>query len=372
MQPKKFSPIMMLAGEASGDLYGGHLVKALKTLNPDLQFFGMGGPRMKEAGVDIHVQAKEVAVVGALEVLTHFFRILRAARHLKKLIKEKKPCLLILIDFPDFNFHIAKFAKKLKIKIFYYISPQVWAWRKGRVKTIKKLVDLMMVILPFEVDFYKKENFSVCFEGHPLIDIVKPDLQPLLKKTYPTIGLLPGSRDEEIKQLLPVLIETALMLKKDYPNAHFILPLASTLSKEMILPYLEKNNLPLDIISNQTYAALASCDVIITASGTITLEAALLQTPMVIIYKLKTLSYLLGRLLVKVPHIGLCNLIANERIVPELLQNEVTPERISIEVKKILNDTSVIKTKLLKIRNLLGEKDVNQRIAITVSKLISK
>ncbi len=372
MENKK---IMILAGEASGDMYGAHLVQAMKAQAPQLEFFGMGGPQMAAAGVIQAVDAATVSVVGISEVFSHLPAILRAARILKKTLLTKKPDLLILIDFPDFNFHIAKFAKKLNIKIFYYISPQVWAWRKGRIKTIRKLIDKMMVILPFEVDFYQKNNVRVCFEGHPLIDIVKADTHTLLDSSKrPLIGLLPGSRHGEINRLFPTLLAAAQQLKHHYPEAQFVVPLAPTVTKAMLTPYLSPlRSLPIQFIENQTYTVLSTCDVVIAASGTVTLEAALLETPMVIIYRLKPLSYYLGKYLVKLPFFGLCNLIANEKIVPELLQAEANPHTITYEVRRILDNDAVrqkMKHQFAALKQQLGQTGVTTRIASAALEMI--
>ncbi|MBI5447504.1 MAG: lipid-A-disaccharide synthase [Gammaproteobacteria bacterium] len=367
--------IMILAGEASGDMYGARLVEAMRAQEPALHFLGMGGTQMRAADVDIRVDAASVAVVGITEVLSQLSIIMKALRTLKQALLDEKPRLLILIDFPDFNFQIAKFAKKHQIKIFYYISPQVWAWRKSRIQTLKKTVDLMAVILPFELELYQKAGVPVCFEGHPLVDEVNTHRvthQPL-PHTHPCIGLLPGSRHSEIQRLMPLLVECAEKLKISYPFAQFILPLAPTLKREDIEAYLQHTTLPLRIVSAPLPQALANCDAAIVASGTATLEVALLALPMVIIYRVKKLSFYLGKLLIKVDHIGLCNLIAGERIVPELIQAEANSTRIVSEIRKILDNEPYrlqMKQKLGQISTRLGPQGATQRIARAALALI--
>lgn len=365
--------IVILAGEASGDMYGAQLVAALRTYQPDLQFLGMGSSKMAAAGVELIVNANDVSVVGAVEVLTHFPAIYRAAKKLKALLRHEKPDLLILIDFPDFNFHIGQYAKRLHIPIAYYISPQVWAWRKGRIHTIKKFVDLMTVILPFEVEFYRKHNIPVFFAGHPLVDLVKTtsskeaSLKTFeLNNSHPIIGLLPGSRHSEIRRLLPTILESARLLKQRYPNAQFILPLAHTLTPDSIAPYLQGYQLPITIIKQGHHNALQLCDLTITASGTMTLEIALLAIPQIVIYKFATLSYWLAKLLIRVPYFALCNLVANDALAPEFFQEEANPERIATEAQAILDHPqrqALIRDKCLALKTTLGKQQVTDKIA---------
>lgn len=368
--------ILMLAGEASGDMYGAALARALKEKKPDLLLSGMGSQAMRAAGVDLLIDASTVSVVGATEVITHLPAIFRAIKRLKHFLKTEKPQLLILIDFPDFNFHIGKFAKKLGIPVAYYISPQVWAWRKNRIHDLKKFVDLMLVILPFEAPFYRKHQIPVCYEGHPLVDWVhsplsKPDFceKYHLSEDKPIIGILPGSRHSELKRLLPILVQTAEKCQETYPDAQFVLPLAPTLLADDLKPYLTQSKVRIQIIDSHRYAVIHACDLTLSASGTVTLETALLNTPQIILYRLGRLSYWIGKALIRVPFFGLCNLIAGKAIVPELLQDDANPERLHACVQSILNDPkkqAQIREDYQALRTQLGEQQVTDRLASTL------
>jgi lipid-A-disaccharide synthase len=365
--------ILIVAGETSGDLHGAHLVKAATCLDPDLRFYGVGGKHLRNTGTDVIFDSSEVAVVGIVEVFSKLRSIYRAFRWLKKSLDRDRPTLAILIDFPDFNLRLAKEANKRGIPVFYYISPQVWAWRRGRVKKIAKLVPKLVVILPFEVSFYRKRGVDCEFVGHPLIDIVKPHLSKeetlevfRLDKDKRTIGLLPGSRREEVQQLLPVLLKSALLLLQDFPNLQFIMPLAPAIDRLEVEKCIGRYSLNVRIADEHIYDVLNICDLVITASGTATLEAAIMNTPMIIVYKVSFLSYLVARLLVKVKDIGLVNLIAEKRIAPELVQGEASPVNIFNETSKLLKNPhllSTIKAELEKVREKLGSPGASQRAA---------
>ena len=308
-----------------------------------------------------------------VEVFSKLRPIYRIFRWLKRSLDWDKPALAILIDFPDFNLRLAKEANKRGIPVFYYISPQVWAWRKGRVKKIAKLVHKLVVILPFEVPFYRERGVDCEFVGHPLIDIVKPHLSKgkaldifRLAKDKRTIGLLPGSRREEVQNLLPVLLKSAHLLLRDFPNLQFIIPIAPAINRFEVEKYIADSNVDIRVVEEHTYDVLNVCDLIITASGTATLEAAIMRTPMIIVYKVSFLSYLVGRLLVKVKNIGLVNLIAEKRIVPELIQGQASPINIFNEASKMLKNPhllSVIKGELDKVKEKLGNPGTSQRAA---------
>jgi lipid-A-disaccharide synthase len=356
--------IMIVAGEASGDLHGANLVREAGKLDPGLFFFGIGGPRMREAGVETLVDASQMAVVGLVEVIAHFGVISHAYLTLKKIIATDPPDLLILIDYPDFNLRIAKLAKRAGIRVLYYISPQVWAWRVGRVKKIGRVVDRMAVVFPFEVPFYEREGVPVTFVGHPLVDTAHPSMPRAdaqahfrLDPARKTIGLFPGSRIHEIKRLLPVILESAKILKERFPDLQFILPLSTSLSMADIAPYLQSSGLDITVAEGQSYDVIQVCDAVITVSGTVTLEIALLEVPMVIIYRVSPLTYEVGKRLVKVDHMGICNIVAGERIVKELLQHEAEPGQIAGEIERILTDpvyAASIRDKLSAVRGKLG------------------
>jgi lipid-A-disaccharide synthase len=365
--------ILIVAGETSGDLHGAHLVKAALSLDPKLQFYGVGGEHLRSMGTEVIFDSSEVAVVGIVEVFSKLRSIIRAFRWLKRSLDVDKPALAILIDFPDFNLRLAQQANKRGIPVFYYISPQVWAWRKGRIKKIAKLVHKLVVILPFEVSFYRQRGIDCEFVGHPLIDIVKPHLSKekareifRLDKDKRTIGLLPGSRREEVQKLLPVLLKSAHLLLRDFSELQFIMPIAPAINRCEIEEYIRRFNVEVRLVDEHIYDMLNICDIIITASGTATLEAAIMNTPMVIVYKVSFLSYLVGWLLVKVKNIGLVNLIAERRIVPELIQGQASPINIFNETSKMLKNPhllSTIKGDLKRVREKLGNQGASQRAA---------
>lgn len=373
--------VMIVAGEASGDLHGSALVREAFTRDPALIFFGMGGPLMRAAGVDTLVDAREMAVVGLVEVIAHFPTIARAFLKLKECLRTDPPDLLILIDYPDFNLRLAGIARKAGVKVLYYISPQVWAWRVGRVKKIARLVDRMAVVFPFEVPFYEKEGVPVSFVGHPLVDTVHQGM-PLeearrlfgLTGSRSTIGLFPGSRTQEIRTHLPIIVEAARILKKHDPDTQFILPVASSLSRCDVEPFLDENELGVVVVEGKNYDVINVCDAIITVSGTVTLEIALMGVPMVIIYRVSPVTYRIGKRLIQVDHIGLCNIVADERIVKELIQHEATPELIAGEIEKIVNDPEyamVIRENLKRVGERLGTGDCSSRVAAILMEMIA-
>ncbi len=372
--------ILIVAGETSGDLLGAHLVKAVLSMDPRLRFYGVGGKHLRSMGMEVVFDNSEVAVVGILEVFSRLRSLYRMFRWLKRSLEREKPTLAILIDFPDFNLRLAKEANKRGVPVFYYISPQVWAWRRGRVKKIAKLVHKLLVVLPFEVPFYRQRGIECEFVGHPLIDIVKPHLSKEeahekfhLDGDKRTIGLLPGSRREEVQNLLPVLLKSAHLLLRDFPNLQFIIPLAPAIDRFQVEKYIEDSNLDIRVVGEHIYDVFNICDLIITASGTATLEAAIMGTPMIIVYKVSFLSYLVGRLLVKVKSIGLVNLIAEKRIVPELIQGQASPINIFNEASEMLRNPrllSMIRGELRKVREKLGSPGTSQRAAQILYRII--
>lgn len=348
--------ILIIAGEASGDLLGAHLAKSLKSLDPQLKLAGMGGKKMCEAGIDVFIDAKKLAVVGILEIISQLGYILRARHCLKNRFKNERPDLVIFIDYPGFNLHMAKKAKKAGIKVLYYVSPQIWAWRYGRIKKIKKYVDHMAVLFPFEEKLYKRENIPVSLVGHPLIDIAVPSLSREqvhqkfgLSEEKPIIGLFSGSRSQEVSRLLPIMTSATRLIKKRIPNAQLVLPLAPNFSPQDVRNYLFPE---IKIIEDNTYNILSVCDVAIAVSGTVTLEIALYQIPFVILYKVTPLTYWLGKRLIQVPFIGLSNLVAEERITPEFIQHQATPQAISNEICLLLKDLTYRRSYLNKLKLL--------------------
>ncbi|WP_298432787.1 lipid-A-disaccharide synthase [Geobacter sp.] len=372
--------VMIVAGEASGDLHGSNLVKEALRLDPSLSFFGIGGSRMREAGVQTLVDASEMAVVGLVEVLAHFDVIARAFTTMKRILRSDPPDLLVLIDYPDFNLMLASVARRAGVKVLYYISPQVWAWRVGRVKKIARLVDHMAVVFPFEVPFYEKEGVPVTFVGHPLADIVRPTMARGeavaafgLDPGRRTVGLFPGSRRGEIARLFPVILESAALLKERNPELQFILPLAPSLSSADIKPQLAASGLEVTVIRDTVYDVMQVCDAIVTVSGTVTLEIALMGVPMAIIYKVSPLTYHVGKRLIRVDHIGICNIVAGERVVPELIQHEASAERIAAEIGRYLDDgeyAAAVRGRLSLVKEKLGAGGCSARVAALVCEMI--
>ncbi len=378
------SKIMIITGEASGDLHGANLVRSLHSKNPDLQFCGMGGEELASLGVEILYDAAKVSVVGVFEIFSHLKDIWLAQRVLRRRLIQDPPDLLILIDLPDFNLMLAKKAKKLGIPVFYYISPQLWAWRSGRVKTMKARVDKIGVILPFEEEFFCKRGVEAEYVGHPLLDTVKVGAtreQFFERHEIPgdtlCIGLFPGSRKREVSSLLPIFLSAAESLQKKVPEKIvFFIPKASTIdNQEFAAAGLRRYQQHLDIriIEEDRYSMMAACDVVVTASGTVTLELAILEVPMIVVYKLAPLTYQLGKRLVKVEFFSLVNLIAGYAAVPELLQHEVTAEKIAGELLAITTTSArkqKMKQALKEVRAKLGESGASDKAATVALQML--
>jgi len=374
--------VFIIAGEASGDVHGANLVKAMAAADPSLSFRGVGGRELREAGVQLLWDAAEVAVVGLLEVARHLLTIARAFRLAINTLRIWQPHLLILIDYPDFNLLVARKAKQLGIPVMYYISPQVWAWRSGRVKTIRRCVDRMVVLFPFEETLYREAGVPVSFVGHPFLDAVTVrDREQLGRRLgvslggRPLVGLLPGSRQNEVRALLPIMLEAAASLVRRMPHAHFLLPLASTIRADQVRPLLQGRDLPLTVMEGRTHEAIQACELIVAASGSVTLEAAILGTPLVVVYKVHRLSYEVGRRLIRVKHIGLVNLVAGETVAPELIQEQVTAEGVVKEVMGILEDPGRqgwIRSRLEEVRRRLGSPGASFRAAEIALSLLGR
>jgi lipid-A-disaccharide synthase len=373
--------VLIIAGEASGDLYGGNLVEAIRTVDPSIYFLGVGGSHMKKAGVRLLRHAEEMAVVG-LPGAKRLLTILEAFREVSASLTHWRPDLVILIDYPEFNLMLAGRAKRYGIPVMYYVSPQIWAWRSARINTIRSRVDRMVVILPFEERLYQEAGVKVSFVGHPLLDIIAPENEEgslgwRYGKQASTrlIGLLPGSRSSEVSRLLPVMLEVAAILVDMIPKVHFLVPLAPTIGREQINPHLNGRNLPLTVVTESTHEVIRACELIVAASGTVTLEAAILGTPLVVVYKVNPLTYWLGKRLVKVNHLALANIIAGETVAPELIQHEVTPERVARESMKIFNDArrrEWIKRRLQDVREQLGTPGASDKAAAIALELMGE
>lgn len=379
------SKIMIVTGEASGDLHGANLVRSLKSKNSDLQFCGMGGSELASLGVEIIFDAAKVSVVGFFEVFSHLKDIWHAQRLLRQRLATDPPDLLILIDLPDFNLLLAKKAKKLGIPVFYYISPQLWAWRSGRVKTIKARVDKIGVILPFEEEFFRERGVEAYYVGHPLLDTVKTGVTKTqfcklhdISDKARCIGLFPGSRKREVSSLLPIFLSAAKSLQDNSPDKIiFFIPKASTIGSHEFdaagLPGYQQN-LDIRIIEDNRYDMMAACDAVVTASGTVTLELAILEVPMIVVYKLSPLTYQLGKRLVKVDFFSLVNLIAGYAAVPELLQHEVTAGKIAEELSAITTQPArmqEMKQALKEVKDKLGESGASEKAATVALQMLA-
>ena len=373
---------MIIAGEASGDLHGSKLVLAMHEKNSDLFFCGIGGQALRDAGVKIILDASQLAVVGLTEVFSKIPSLFRGMSVAKKLLKSLKPDLLIIIDFPDFNLNVAVTAKKTGIPVLYYISPQLWAWRPGRVKKIRKLVEHVAVILPFEKDFYKRHQVKVSFVGHPLLDThlsTEESLVAANTEDIPVIGFLPGSRDREIATLLPVMLQSARILLERDKNMKFIVSVAPSIKRKFVETIVEeyRGEYDFELVSDTVENVLKRCRLAVVASGTVTLEAAIYGIPMIIIYKVSPFTYWLGRMLVRsrVKNFGLVNLIAGREISPELLQGEASSKKIADMAFEMLNDASGLektRNELLGIRDMLGGPGASKRVADIALNMLEK
>jgi lipid-A-disaccharide synthase len=374
--------VLIIAGEASGDHHAARLVEELHKLNPHVSFSGIGGEKMRAAGVETLVDTAEMAVMGFVEVLRNYRFLKGVLERMRDELRTNRPDLLILVDYPGFNLRLAETAHELGIKVLYYISPQVWAWKKKRVFKIKKLVDMMAVVFPFETACYGTVGVPVEFVGHPLVDEVKSDFSREaildefgLDPARPVLGLFPGSRQSEVIRLLPLMLQSAEQIKSVIPEIQFLMPRASTLSVELLQPSIDASGLEIKLISGRPYDVMRGCDTIISASGTATLEIGLMQVPLVVTYKMAALSYHIFSYLVKLDHIALCNIVAGERIAPELIQKEATVENITRETLTLLQDkrrAAEMRERMGKIRGKLGASGASENIARLTLKMLSE
>ena len=373
--------LVIVAGEASGDMHAAHLIETLKRLDPSITFSGLGGPKMRAAGVDLYEDLTKMAVVGFWEVVKHYKDIKKAFNLILKKIDETAVDAVILVDYPGFNLRLARELKKRNIKVIYYISPQVWAWKQKRVHFIKKNVDKMLVLFQFEKDLYANFGINVEFIGHPLIDTIKTHgakesflLSNNLSPEKLTIGILPGSREKEIENLLPVMLDAAKRLAGEFPQIQFLIIKAPTIARSSIKQYLQRNSLTCQIIDDNIHDGVNACELCMVASGTATLETAILQKPMVVVYKTSLLTWILAKLFVKIADIGLVNVVAGRRIVPECVQFQATGRRIAAELKNIFTDELKIadmKTNLKAVKESLGPGGASLRAAGEVLKTLN-
>lgn len=369
--------IVLSAGEASGDRLGAGLAHALRRKCPEIQLLGMGGPQMADAGVQLVQDASEVAVVGIQEVLAHLPAIRRAMRSLETVLRDERPDLLVPIDFPDFNLRLAKRARRAGVDVVYFVSPQVWAWRRGRVRTIRRLVRRMLVLFPFEMDFYERAGVPVTFVGHPVAaEPPEPrSRQELcaaagLDPEREAIALVPGSRRSEVSRLLPPMLEAVRRIRQRRPEMQSLVTLAPGLSRE----WFDAQVASVDVGDVRVHAGdfpevLSACSAGVVASGTASLEAAVTGLPIVVVYRMGFFSHLIGRALVRLPHVAMPNLVAGRRVVPELIQGECNADRIAEELLRYLeqpDESSKVRAELGEIRGRLGGPGVFERAADSI------
>ncbi len=371
--------VLIVAGETSGDLHGAALMRSMKARVPGLEFRGIGGTRMAEEGLQAIRHVREMNFMGLAEVIRHLPLIRRTMRETEELLDSWKPQLVILIDYPGFNLKLAERVKRRGIPVMYYISPQLWAWHRSRVKLVAKYVDRMVVLFDFERDFYQRHGIEADFVGHPLLDTVRPArgrkefLASIGAGELPVVGLLPGSRIQEIHRILPPMAESVAHIERESGPVRAVLGCAPDIDDEVYRPFLDGTSIiPLRGV---TYDIMAHSDALVVTSGTATLEAGISGTPMVIVYRTSPLTYTIGKLLVQVPDIGLINIVAGSRVVPELWQHEVTPANISSHVSRILRDARLRETvvqSLSEARSRLGQSGASDRAASVALELMGR
>jgi lipid-A-disaccharide synthase len=371
--------LLISSGETSGDLYGAEMVRHLRDLTGTVSAFGLGGDRLQAEGTALIAHARDLAVVGLFEVVSHLTRIRRVFHRVLSEVDRERPDVAVLIDYPDFNLRLARELKARGVPVVYYVSPQVWAWRRGRLATIRDTVTRMLVIFPFEEALYREAGIPVSFVGHPLVDLVRPEPdRPAFVRSLgldperPLVALLPGSRRQELAHHLERLAGTVDLMRRRRPDLQFALALAPSLDAAATAAALDGR--PVAIVTGRTQAVLSSCTAAVVASGTATVEAALLDAPMVVVYRLSAITYALGRRFVSVPHYAMVNLIAGRRLVPEIIQREFTPERTSAEALALLEDEtrrSAMLAGLEEVRRRLGAPGASARAAQEVKDVLS-
>ncbi len=377
---------LIVAGEASGDRHAARLVTAMRASarNRDLEFFGAAGPKMRDVGVEAVVESDELAIVGVLEIAKALPMFLSAFRRLSSAAMERKPDMVILVDFPDFNLRLAKYLKKQGLKVVYFISPQLWAWRSHRVKAIEKYVDILLTILPFEKEWYSQRGFKkVEFVGNPLANEVRPTVsrkefgeKHSLDPAKQIVAMLPGSRQKEIVRILPVMLRAAELISKEVSNVQFTIAVRSGRNRvdaENLLAQM-KPAATVRVVADETYDALAASDAAIVTSGTATLEAGIIGVPMVIVYRSSLLNYILLKPLISVEHIGLINLIAGKRIATEMVQNEFSPDSAAAEVLRLLDpvENRRVRAELSEAAKKLGEGGASERAAEVILAMLDR
>lgn len=364
--------VFIICGEASGDLNAGKLAQSLLEIDPKLKISGVGGTHLRNAGANIYYDIKDLSVIGLFDVFIKLPKFFALKRLILEKVAEEKPDVIILVDFSGFNLRFAKAINK-KIPVIYYVSPQVWASREGRIKTIKRYIDKMIVLFKFEEEFYKNHGISVDFTGHPLLDIVKPTTVKKdflsnhgLSESKTTIALLPGSRRQEIKNILPIMLKASFLIAKELSNVQFVIAKSTQVDSRLYQRLINGLGLNIKVVEGKTYDCLNIADFALVASGTATLETAIMEKPFCVIYKMSLLNYLLYRPQVKLPYIGMVNIVAGKKIIPEFIQFKAVPKKIAECVSQTLNNPSEItrvKNGLAQVKASLGEKGASFRAA---------
>ena len=372
--------LMVVAGEASGDLHAADVLAELRRRRPDLRAFGMGGPRLEAAGLERLFDAREISVMGIAEVLPRLPRIWRVFRALVRAARERRPTVALLVDVPDFNLRLARKLRGLGIRVVFYVSPTVWAWRRGRVRRIARDVDRMLCILPFEEEFYRSHGVRARYVGNPVVEQVPPPARPEsfrralgLDAARPTLALLPGSRPSELHRLLPPLVESAALLQRERPELQIVVPVAPGLDRGPVERAFAARGLRPTLVDGRAAEVVGASDVAVVASGTATLETALMLRPMVVVYRMSALSWVIGKLMVRVAFVSLVNLLSGRRLVPELLQGELRPDAVANEVRRLwapggARDAQV--EGLIALRARLGSGPTASRVADEVLEVL--
>jgi lipid-A-disaccharide synthase len=365
---------MIIAGEASGDLHGSGVVRELKRRKPACEIYGIGGDKMQSAGMELIYHTRELSVMGFVEVLQHLPLLRSIEKTMTTLLRLRKPDVVLLIDYPGLNLRLARAAHQEGIRVLYYISPQVWAWNPGRLRKMKSMIDEMLVVFPFEEEIYRNQGIQTQFVGHPLLEVLgEPQGKEGFCKRHGldpkrfTVGLFPGSRMQEVERIFPVMLGAMRVLLRTH-DAQVAVGISSSLSPDLLRSF-ERSDVPVTFIQHATHDLMKNADCAVVTSGTATLETGYYQTPMVVVYRMSWLSYLISRMLIRIRMIGLVNIVAEEKIVPELVQGKCTPDRIAAEVAKYLDDAALradVSERLGVIRQRLGTAGASAKVAQAV------
>lgn len=373
--------VFISAGEASGDMHAGRLAEKIKSLRPSVRMLGLGGDRMRAAGVELLFHVEQLSFMGFFEVISHLPFMRKVMRTSLATLRREKPDLVILVDYPGFNLRLAAEARKMGLKLLYYISPQIWAWGKNRLAKIKQNVDKMVVILPFEEELYRVAGVDCEFVGHPLLEEISfnSDKEEFygrldIPREKLILGLLPGSRPQEVKSILPIMLKASQKITEEISQIVPVVGLAPTLRAEIVRPYLRAYGEEVRLLQDGIYDLMGHSHLMMVASGTATLETAIVGTPFVIVYRTSLLTYLLARRMILIPYIGLVNVVAGRKIVPEFVQRQARPEKISTEILSLLRSREryeLMKTELETIRGRLGEPGASLRAAEIATGMIA-